>query len=49
MQGEVIDIQIYKRVENGVVDYNLYLISSSGVIVYYSIEKKEESKPVIDE
>jgi len=27
----------------------MYLISTNGVLVYYSIEKKEDSKPVFDE
>ncbi len=46
---DVIDLHIFKRIEGGQTDYCMYLISTNGVLVYYSIEKKEESKPVIDE
>lgn len=27
----------------------MYLVSTNGVLVFYSIEKKEDSKPVFDE
>lgn len=42
---DVIDLHIFKRTEpGGAQEYCMYLISTQGVLVYYSIEKKEESK-----
>ena len=46
----MLDLQLFKREDaSGQKEYCLYLISSNGVLVYYSIEKKEECKAVIDE
>jgi hypothetical protein len=46
----VIDLHIFKKTEaGGPTDYWMYLISTNGVLVYASIEKKEDSKPVFDE
>jgi len=48
--GDVIDLLIHKKVEtNGSVDYQMYLVSTNGVLWFSSIEKREDCKPVIDE
>ena len=40
--GEVIDILIHKKVEqNGQVDYQMYLVSTNGVLFFNSIEKTD--------
>ena len=47
----MIDLHIFKNDLPGQpsIDYWMYLISTNGVLVYSSIEKKEDSKPVFDE
>lgn len=46
----MLDLHIFKKTEpGGASEYCMYLISANGVLVYYSIEKKEDSKPVFDE
>ncbi len=43
-------MHIFKRQEpRGTTEYCMYLVSTNGVLVFYSIEKKEDSKPVFDE
>jgi len=43
-------LHIFKRTEpGGATEYCMYLISTNGVLVYYSIEKKEDCKQVFDE
>lgn len=48
---DVIDLHIFKNdmLSQPSSDYWMYLISTNGVLVYSSIEKKEDSKPVFDE
>jgi hypothetical protein len=42
---DVIDVHIFTKSEPAFAgDYFMYLISTNGVLVYYSIEKKEDSK-----
>jgi hypothetical protein len=48
--GDVIDLLIHKKVEqNGTVEYQMYLVSTNGVLFFPSIERRDECKPVVDE
>lgn len=49
--SNVIDLHIHKRINEttGQVDYYLFLVASNGVLLYQSIEKKEDFKLLKDE
>ena len=47
---DIIDLFIFKKQESPTVsEYCMYVIASNGVLVFKSIEKKDESAPVSDE
>lgn len=47
----VLDLHIHKRIHetSGQVDYYLYVIATTGVLLYQSIEKKEDFKLLKDD
>ena len=47
--GEVIDLLIHKKLDGQQTDYQMYLVSTNGVLVYPSIERREDCKTVVDE
>ncbi len=49
--GEVLDLQIHRRMDHSTnqVDYQLYLISTNGVLFFPSVERRDDCKPVLDE